>query len=380
VSGARTPYQGPAPEQAQALLTVDLDALTANWRALAARAQGAECAAVVKADAYGVGLEPAARALAKAGCRTFFVAQASEAARLRLALADVAGAQGARIYCLNGLLCEDAVVAALLAADALPVLGSPREFAFWTRQTDKPAAIHIDTGMNRLGMSLEEARALAADPQAGRIELAMSHFASSEAPQEPSNAAQIAAFAQARALFPAARASLANSSGVFLPSAPQYDMVRPGYALYGGNPTPEAPNPMLPVVRLQARVIQTRAVEAGAPVGYNSTWTAPGPRRLATIGLGYADGFLRAGSGPAGRQGALAMAGDVACPVVGRISMDLTVIDVTDAPAESVAPGSLVEILGRRIGIDDLAARAGTIGYEILTSLGRRYARAYLGG
>jgi alanine racemase len=384
VSGGVGSYAGAPPEQAQALLTIDLDALVANWRMLSARAGAAECSAVVKADAYGVGLEPAARALAKAGCRTFFVAQPSEASRLRAALADVAGAQDARIFCLNGLLCEDAALAALLAANAIPVLGSPREFAFWTSRTDRPATIHVDTGMNRLGMSLDEARALAADPQAPRIDLVMSHFASSEVPDAPSNAAQIAAFEQARALFPMARASMANSSGIFLASAPHYDLVRPGYALYGGNPTPDAPNPMLPVARLQARVIQTREVEAGARVGYNSTWIAPGPRRLATIGVGYADGLLRSASGPAGKDGALVYAGapgaQTPCPVVGRISMDLTVIDATDAPAPSVAPGAFVEILGRSAGVDDLAARAGTIGYEILTSLGRRYARVFLGG
>ena len=384
MSGPAQSFPGVAPDHAQAILSVDLDALVANWRLLGARAQGADCAAVVKADAYGVGLEPVARALAKAGARTFFVAQASEATRLRAALAEVAGAAQARIYCLNGLLCEDATLAALLAADAIPALGSPREFAFWTSRTDRPAAIHVDTGMNRLGMSLDEARALACDAQAGRIELAMSHFASSEISDAPMNAAQIASFDVVRALFAGARASLANSSAIFLPGAPHYDVVRPGYALYGGNPTPGAPNPMAPVVRLQARVIQTREVEAGASVGYNSTWSAPGPRRLATIGVGYADGLLRAASGPAGQQGAVVFAGapgrETPCPVVGRISMDLTVIDVSDAPADAVAPGSLVEILGRCAGVDDLAARAGTIGYEILTGLGRRYARVYRGG
>jgi alanine racemase len=181
-------------------------------------------------------------------------------------------------------------------------------------------------------------------------------------------------------MFSNARASLANSSGVFLPTAPHYDLVRAGYALYGGNPTPAAPNPMQNVVRVQAPIIQVRNVEAGAMVGYNSTWRAPSPRRLATIGIGYADGLLRSASGTQDKPAAQVYLGDAPCPVVGRISMDLSVIDVTDASLEAAAPGAMVELLGSRISVDDLASRANTIGYEILTSLSRRYFRQYVGG
>ncbi|HEY8580304.1 MAG TPA: alanine racemase C-terminal domain-containing protein, partial [Beijerinckiaceae bacterium] len=204
-------------------------------------------------------------------------------------------------------------------------------------------------------------------------------FVSSEIADDPLNARQIAAFAAVRPRFPQARASLANSSGCFLPQAPYGDLVRPGYALYGGNPTPGAPNPMRAVVRLEAPLLQVREVAGAASVGYNATWAAPGPRRLATIGVGYADGLLRSASGSHGAAGGEAIVAGLRCPIVGRISMDLTVLDVTDVPAAEAREGALATLLSDEITIDDLAARAGTIGYEILTSLGRRYARAYVG-
>jgi alanine racemase len=371
------PRDAIAPEQAQAILTIDLAALVDNWRAMAARTAPAECAAVVKADAYGIGLEPAAQALAAAGCATFFVAHASEAARARAALSAFAHA---RVYALNGIAWGAAGAAALLACGARPVIGSLAEWETWLRcAPGAPAALHVDTGMNRLGMSLDEAAQVAADPNAGAVDLVMSHFASSEVADDPLNAAQIALFERARALFPRARASMSNSSGVFLSARPHYDLARAGYALYGGNPTPAAPNPMRPVVRLQAPILQVRRVEAMASVGYNATWHAPGPRTLATIGVGYADGIPRAASGVDGRPGGEAMLAGVRCPFVGRVSMDLIVLDVTQAPQDAAAPGALVELLGHEIGVDDLAARAGSIGYEILTALGRRYCRVYLG-
>ena len=361
----------------QAILTIDLDALVANWRAMGARAAPAQCAAVVKADAYGIGVKPAALALSRAGCVSFFVAHINEAIHLRAIL----GAAPADIYCLNGLPDDSAAIAALLDADIFPVLGSATEWTLWQAQApNRKAALHVDTGMNRLGISPAEAVVIGATPAADNVALVMSHFASSEEPDNPMNAAQHAAFDAVRQLFPHARASLANSSGVFLPSTPHYDLVRAGYAIYGGNPTPGAPNPMQSVVHLQAPIIQLREVEAGACVGYNSTWRAPSARRLATIGTGYADGLLRSASGSQEKPGAQACIGGMLCPIVGRVSMDLCVIDVTDAPVTATAPGALVELLGATIAIDDLAARANTIGYEILTSLSSRYYRQYVGG
>lgn len=368
----------PPRAEAQAVLTIDLAALVGNWRHLARISSPAECAAVVKADAYGTGIEPAVQALARAGCRTFFVAHASEARRARGALATI-GAD-ARIYALNGLLPDAAVAQALLASDARPVIGSPEEWAAWRANAPgRPCALHVDTGMNRLGATPDEARAMAADPNAHIIELAMSHFVSAEETANPLNARQIAAFDALRALFPHARASMANSSGILLPQKPHYDLVRPGFALYGGNPAPGHANPMQPVVALDAPILRVRRVGAGASVGYNATWTAARDSVLVTIGAGYADGVLRSASGAHGHAGGEAMIGGARCPFVGRVSMDLIVIDATDAPAGAAQPGAPARLLGPEITVDDLAERAGTIGYEVLTSLGRRYHRVYAG-
>ena len=375
---------GPYPDAAGAacgLLTIDLDALAANWRTLRDRARGAECAAVVKADGYGIGLEPAMRALARAGCKTFFVAHLSEAVRARTVSAQ------ATIYVLNGLLPG---TAGAYAEHALrPVLGSRDEVDEWAdfcrgRGGRLPAAIHVDTGMNRLGLRVEEA--LAGDPLLSRFEpaLLMSHLVSAEASDDPVNARQIAAFARVREAFGRVPASLANSSGIFLPQGPHYELVRPGYALYGGNPTPGFFNPMRPVVRLEARIIQLRTVEAGETAGYNGTWMAPGRRRLATLSVGYADGFLRAGSATDAKARAGTSAGEAVvagrrCPLAGRISMDLLSVDVTGLPEGAVRRGDPVTLIGDDLTIDEVGERAGTIGYEILTSLGRRYARTYRG-
>jgi alanine racemase len=213
----------------------------------------------------------------------------------------------------------------------------------------------------------------------------MSHFVSSEAPDDPVNARQIEAFQAARAAFPDVPASLCNSSGIFLPQGPFFDLVRPGYALYGGNPAPGRPNPMHAVVRLEARVVQVRDARGGESVGYNGQWTARDPRRLATLSVGYADGYPRAASATDAKLDAKALGGEAIvagrrCPFAGRVSMDLLSVDVTALPAGAVQRGDLATLIGDDLGIDEVGARAGTIGYEILTSLGRRYARAYLGG
>ena len=355
---------------ATAELTIDLAALRANWRRLADKVAPAECAAVIKADGYGVGLEPAMRALLAAGCRTFFVARASEGVRAR------AVSSQATVYVLDGLVPG---ARAILSAHGLrPALGSLEEIAEWAKAG--PAALHFDTGMNRLGLALEEADAAVVALGAAPA-LVMSHFTSSEFPSSPDNGQQIARFAQLaahlQASIPDIAFSLCNSSGIFLERRPLNQLVRPGYALYGGNPTPDAANPMRPVVKLEARIIQTRRVEDGEKVGYNGAWTARGRRKLATISLGYADGLPRAAMGADEAAGGEAIVAGVRCPFAGRVSMDLIVLDVTAAPRAQ--RGDYVELLGESISVDDLGGRAKTIGYEILTNLGRRYARTYLG-
>ena len=363
---------------ASGVLTVDLDALVANWRKLEKTGVPAECSAVVKANAYGCGLEPVARALAKAGCKTFFVATPEEAVRARAAVPSAA------IYVLNGLIQNNGDAYAKI--DARPVIGDLNELAEWDvfcRRTGWAggAAIHIDTGMNRLGLSIAEAQGLIPRINAGDhgISLVMSHLACAESLNHPLNARQLSAFRAIASEFSGVPASLSNSSGLFLGNAFHFDVVRPGAALYGVNPTPEADNPMQPVVELKARVVQIRDVERGESVGYGGNWTARRPTRLAIVSAGYADGYFRAGSSNDGTRGADAVVAGKRCPVAGRISMDLMAVDVTDLEKNAVRRGHLVTLIGEGITVDELAHHFGTIGYEVLTSLGSRYARVYKG-
>ena len=360
------------------VLTVDLDALVANWRKLEKTAVPAECSAVIKANAYGCGTAPVARALAKAGCKTFFVATPEEAAAARAALPSAA------IYVLNGLIQNNGD--AYAKVDARPVIGDLNELAEWDvfcRRTGWAggAAIHIDTGMQRLGLTVAEAQGLIPRINAGDhgISLVMSHLACGETLNHPMNGRQLAAFREIASAFSGVPASLSNSSGIFLGNAFHFDMVRPGAALYGVNPTPEADNPMQPVVDLKARVVQIREVERGESVGYGGNWTARRPTRLAIVSAGYADGYFRAGSSNDGTRGADVMVAGKRCPVAGRISMDLMAVDITDLEKNTVRRGHLVTLIGEGITVDELAHHFGTIGYEVLTSLGSRYARSYKG-
>ncbi len=365
--------EAPWPEpSATARLTVDLCALAQNWRRLAKRSGAAECSAVIKADAYGLGLEPVLHRLLKEGCKTYFVATALEGERVR------ALSREAVIYVLEGL--PPGAAPRLQAAGLRPVLNSLAELAEWAALAPRlPAALHFDTGMNRLGLAPHEAGAAAAQAQGIALGLVMSHFVFSQAPIDPRNERQIAAFAAALAHFLSVPASLCNSSGIFLPQQPHFQLTRPGYALYGGNPTPSEPNPMASVARLEARILAVREIEAGETVGYDATWTAARQTLLATLGLGYADGFPVGASSAPGKRAAEALVGGERCPIVGRVSMDFVVLDATDAPEGAARRGEWVEILGAGIGVDELAARSGTIGYEILTRLGPRYARRYAG-
>jgi alanine racemase len=361
---------------AAARLTIDLGALTANWQRLAARVgEGTATAAVVKADAYGVGLEPAAEGLAEAGCHTFFVALPDEGVRLRRTVRDAA------IYVLNGLIPGSAD--ALVAHDLRPVLSSMPEIEEWSAVkaagVDTSAAIHVDTGMNRLGLTVGEARWLADEREllaAIRPSLLMSHLACADAPEHPLNRKQLTAFRAVRVLLPNIPASLANSGGIFLGSDYHFDLVRPGIALYGGIAVADMPNPMQPVVTLQAPVLQVREVRRDDTVGYGAAEAARRTSRVAIVGVGYADGYHRRAGSSATRAGARAYLRDRFVPLIGRVSMDLLALDVTDVP--NVSRGDVVELLGPHILVDEVAGHAGTIGYEILTSIGRRYDRAYV--
>jgi alanine racemase len=361
------------------VLTVDLDAIIANWRKLEKTAVPAECAAVIKANAYGCGTAPVARALHQAGCRTFFVATLEEASTARAAVPT------ATIYVLGGYFQNTGEHYAKI--DCRPVIGDLNELAEWDvfcRRTGWTggAAIHIDTGMNRLGLTLQEAQAIIPRINAGDhgITLVMSHLVSAEQLNSPVNAKQLAAFRTIASEFAGVPAALANSSGIFLGAPFQFDLVRPGAALYGVNPTPEADNPMQPVVDLKARIVQIRNVERGETVGYGGTWSARRPSRLAIIAVGYADGYFRAASSNDGTRGADVIVAGKRCPVAGRVSMDLIGIDITDLPPNAVRRGHMATLLGDGITVDELAHHFGTIGYEVLTSLGRRYARVYKGG
>ena len=369
---------GPPAAQAGGILTVDLAAIEANWRSLGHRVMPAECAAVIKADGYGCGIEKVAAALAKAGCKTFFVADLAEARQVRNVAPDPA------IYVLNGLLSGTAGSYADIRAR--PVIGSMVELAEWdafvsVNQWHGGAALHVDTGMNRLGISLNEAAALAPRIRSENhgITLLMSHLACSEQPEHPLNERQISVFREVRMLYRGIPSSLANSSGIFLGQAAHCDMVRPGVALYGVNPIPGQSNPMRPVIELQARIAQVRTVPRGETVGYDAAWTAKRTTRIAVVAVGYADGYLRAASASDEAPGADAIVAGQRCPLAGRVSMDLLAIDITDLPEGATRRGDLATLIDGEMTVDALASAAGTIGYEVLTSLGRRYHRVYRG-
>src|SRR6476620_10197112 len=371
--------QAAALVTATGVLTVDLDAIIANWRKLEKTAVPAECAGVVKADAYGCGAEQVARALAGAGCKTFFVATLDEARVVR------ASVPAAAIYVLDGFFQNTGDAYAQI--DCKPVIGDLNELAEWDVFCRRSgwsggAAIHIDTGMNRLGLTLTEAQGIVPRINAGDhgITLVMSHLACAESLNHPLNAKQVATFREIASLYAGVPASLSNSSGIYLGAQYQFDMVRPGAALYGVNPTPEADNPMQPVVELKARIVQIRNVERGETVGYGGTWTARRSTRIAIVSAGYADGYFRAASANDGTRGAEVVVAGKRCPIAGRISMDLMAVDITDLPPNAARRGHMATLIGEGITVDELGYHCGTIGYEVLTSLGRRYARLYKGG
>jgi alanine racemase len=360
-----------------AILEIDLGAIVANWRALVARHPSGPVAGVVKADAYGLGALRVAPALHRAGCRHFFVAHLTEALSIR-DLIPPTGPDATMVAVLNGML--PGTEALHVQLDIVPVLGTLEEIDRWTAEARRegrrlPAILHVDTGMHRLGLDARQVIELANDP--GRLAgldllYVMTHLVSAELPDDPVNELQRHRFELACKGLPAAPRSLANSSGLFLGPGFASDLARPGAALYGINPTPHLPNPMRCTVRLRARVLQLRDIPAGETVGYNATWRASRPSRIATACVGYADGWPRtlSGHGHALFDGA-------PVPLVGRVSMDLTTYDATDHP--TLAEGDWLELIGPDLPPDAIAAEAGTNGYEILTSLGGRYARHYTG-
>lgn len=359
---------------ARARLTIDLDALAANYRLFCAKAGTAEVAPVVKADGYGLGAAQVSQRLWAEGARGFHVARLEEGEALR---ADLGAERPARIYVLDGA--PTGSVGRLIAANLIPILSSVGQIenyrAHARGDSPLPCGIHVDTGMNRLGLGLEELEAIAgATDRLDRldVQLVMSHLVCSDEPENRLNSRQVGRFKAARRLFPRARASLANSGGVWLGPEFLFDMVRPGVGLYGGGPLGRPDPAVNPVVRFEAPILDVRAVPQGETVGYGASFTALEPLRIAIVGAGYADGVLRSSS----PRGAVWFAG-ARRRMLGRVSMDLIAVDVTDC--EAAQPGALVEIIGPNLLVDDAARDAGTVAYEILTRLSPRAERVYLG-
>lgn len=358
--------------RAPAILTIDLQALRTNYRILCNKAGGAAVAGIVKADAYGLGMENIFRTLRGEGCALFFVATPEEALALRGLDNDV------DIAVLGGLLpgMEDVCIRNRI----VPILNSLQEVFLWQKAAQNhgetlPAILHFDTGMNRLGLGAAETQNILENRQQilERIDLRgiISHFACADEAGNPMTEKQYARFSEIAHHFPNVPKSLANSSGLFRSDSYCFDIVRPGYALYGGNPVPEQSNPMRPVVTLHTKILQVRDVKKGESAGYGAAHVFEKDTRTATAALGYADGFLRSGSG----QATLYWNGRP-CPVRGRISMDLVTVEL---PMDSrPQPGDMLEILGPHQDIDTLAAACGTIGYEILTALGKRFLWEYI--
>ena len=364
-------------------LTVDLGALVANWQEMARRSGRARTAAVVKADAYGLGIEEVGETLYIAGARDFFVATAEEGVTLRLYAPD------ARIFVLAGIW--PGMQRLFFENDLVPIISSEEQLAFWmsvlSEYGEYPCALQVDTGFNRLGLTVPEALALADDvsrPASFSPVLVVSHLACGDDPASPMNRQQLDSFRQVSRAFEGIESSLSASAGIFLGPEYHFDLTRPGIALYGGEAVPGVANPMRPVATAEARVLQLRNVKAGEAVSYGRAMQLTRDSRLAVVSAGYADGYMRSqssGGVPLRRTGIDAGHGFIAghrVPVAGRITMDLTIFDVTDLPEGLIRAGDYVELFGSNILVDDAARAAGTIGYEMLTSMGLRHQRRYL--
>jgi alanine racemase len=369
-------------------LSIDVEALTANYRLLAAKARPARVAGVVKANAYGLGIDVVAPVLWAEGCRVFFVALPQEGMALRELLPD------ADIYVLAGLF-EPHAAQAYREARLIPVLNDEADISLWEAygwdapDGPRPCALHVDTGMNRLGLSGHQVTRFFHENKLTRAlnpRLVMSHLACADDPAAPANKRQLESFQSVERLFKGVASSLANSAGTFLSGDYAFDLVRPGIALYGGAPQAGLANPMRPVATVEARIVQVRAAKAGETVSYGGTVTLKRDTLIAIAAVGYADGLHRALSGsgvplrearPAGGHGFIA---GRRVPILGRVTMDLTLFDVTDLGPGAVGHGDWIELFGANVPIDEAAGAAGTIGYELLTSLGGRYLRRVVHG
>jgi len=378
------PLQLPDTAMHGARLEISLDAIAANYRKIAAIAAPARTSAAIKADAYGLGLKPVAQCLASAGCDIFFVAHYAEGVALRAVLPR------ARIYILHGLpvitehgACGQhsfASTAHGFASHGLrPVINSLPELLTWRKMGMQQggAILNFDTGMSRLGLSTQETAQLVSSADLLEdvvVDFIMSHLACADEPDHPLNAQQLAAFNALRQAFPGIPASLANTAGTLLGAAYRHDLVRPGIGLYGGSPSGAGESPFEPAVRLYARILQVRDVDSVNYVGYGASYRPAGPARIAVAGIGYADGYMRAlsnlGVGYIGNQ---------PVPLVGRISMDMCTFDISGIAQTECAPGCEIELIGPNAPLERAAALAGTINYEILTHLGRRFQRSYSG-
>ncbi len=377
---ARTPADATAsiPAGATGVILVDLAQLAANWQALAHHVAPAECGAVVKADAYGVGAARVIPALYNAGCRSFFVATLDEAAQARELVPS------AVVYVLDGLL--PGTARDLERLGVVPALTSLEDARAWSllanNGTRAPAAaLHVDTGLHRLGMGAKEVRELARDSallQRLDIALVMSHLACADESAHPMNREQLDVFHRLRSGLPPARASLAASDGLMLGSDFHLDLVRPGYALYGGQAAPGRSAPVAPIVRVKARILQVHDVAVGGRIGYSASYRATSPRRIATIAAGYADGVFRQASATNETEGGWVALRGKRAPIVGRVSMDLITVDVTGIEDPAPERGDWADLVGPDLPIEMVGRAAGTIGYEVLTRLGPRFHRVYV--
>lgn len=345
-------------------LAISLSAISANYKLLSEKSATAQCAAVVKANAYGLGVAAVANTLYESGAREFFVALVEEGAELRAILPD------ATIYVLNGILPNEEKL--FTEQNLIPVLNDAGALSLWQNAAKSlnkklPAVLHIDTGLNRLGFA-----DVPENIDGLNIKLVMSHLACADTPENPINVQQHQRFKNAIAKLPGVRASLAASDGIFCGSDFHFDLMRPGAALYGLNPTPSQKNPMQNVIQLDVPVLQTRVVAQDGFVGYAATHTVTRGQRLATVSLGYADGFFRSLS----NKGQLFHNG-TALPLLGRVSMDVVVVDMSAIPENALHAGDSLQVFGDSQTPDQLAKAAGTIGYEVLTALGPRFNRVY---
>lgn len=357
-------------------ITVDLGAIARNWKALDTISGRALTGAVVKADAYSLGIKAVSRTLYSAGARFFFVATPDEGMALREALPL------AHIFVLNGLVPRTARDYA--AYNLMPVLASMGQLTEWldfclNRGAAAPAALHFDTGFNRLGFRVKEAELVKREIEQPRFEpqMIMSHFACADQPSHEMTRKQNGLFQGVLNLFPNIPASLANSAATMTSKDYHYDMVRPGIAVYGGRAVNGRPNPMANVIRMEAPILQIKEARVGETVGYGAQYRLRRDTRIAVISIGYADGFFRSLSGIGGQVGGKVALNGALAPVIGRVSMDMTAIDITDVPG-FIQPGDQVEVLGDSVTIDDQADAARTIGYEILTTLNGRFQRQYV--